>query len=293
MQQQLRTWLVQAGFPEEIEVIPMRGGLGSTTLWTFSPAPHTAPLVVRVFPEGSDATADREYLAMRAAAAHGVPVPTIVTRGIVDSRPVLVTTFASGTPVTELLGEHPERAHALGLAMGKALGHLHKVDAPDGLVRRDDAWIDRGGPSLAPIRPLLAEIPNGNRLLHLDYHANNVLAQGDAVTAIIDWENTLAGPPHIDLARSRAILHAVKLGGLVPAAQQAAFDQMESGMVEGHTRVAGVDPHPSLSAAWGMAMTADDLAGQVGKPGSWVTTEVVKRLREERDRLIARVENRS
>ena len=31
-----------------------------------------------------------------------------------------------------------------------------------------------------------------------------------AITAVIDWPNTLPGPPHIDLGRSRAILQMVR-----------------------------------------------------------------------------------
>ncbi|HEX2282026.1 MAG TPA: phosphotransferase, partial [Thermomicrobiales bacterium] len=271
MQESIRDWLVQAGFPEEIELAPLGSGLGSTTLWTFVPAPNAAPLLARVFREGGERVANREYLAMRAAAAHGIPVPTVVTRGVVSNRPLLVTTFAAGTPVSQALVEDPRRVHELGVRMGEAMGRLHQVVAPEGLVPRADAWIDRGGPALAPIRPLLATIPNGDRLLHLDYHPDNVLVDGRTVTAIIDWENTMAGPPHIDLARTRAILHAAKVSGRLPEGQQVAVDRLVDGIVQGHATVIGPDPHPALSAAWASAMTADDLAGHLGKPGSWIT----------------------
>lgn len=289
MQTQLRNWLIQSGFPEEIELTPLRGGLGSTTLWTFSPSPNAARLVVRTFPEGSDAVAEREYVAMRAAAEHGVPVPTVIMKGEADGWPVLVTTFAPGIAVTQQLARQAERAHAIGLAMGDAMGRLHEVTAPEGLVRSEEAWIARAGPAVADLRPLFIRMTDTNRLLHLDFHPNNVLMDDERVTAIIDWENTLAGPPHIDLARSRAILRAVKMGGKIPEELHHVFDEVERGLVEGHTGVIGRDPHPELSLAWGLAMTVDDLTRQMGKPGSWVTEAVVAQLRADRDRAIAAV----
>lgn len=246
MQTQLRHWLIQSGFPEEIELTTLRGELGSTSLWTFSPSPNAAPMVVRTFPEGSHAVAEREYLAMRAAASHGVPVPTVIMKGEVDARPVLVTTFAAGTPVREQLAQQPERAHEIGLSMGAALGRLHKVTAPAGLVKTAEAWIDRAGPAVAHLRPLLAEVPHADRLLHLDFHADNVLMDGERITAVIDCENTLAGPPHIDLARSRTILRAVKLGRLIPEELHRVFNEVDRGLVEGHAGVIGRDPYPAL-----------------------------------------------
>ena len=290
MQTQLRNWLIQSGFPEEIELSPLRGGLGSTALWTFSPSPNAAQLVVRAFPEDSDAVAEREYLAMRAAAEHGVPVPTVIMKGEADGWPVLVTTFATGIAVTQQLARQAERAHAIGLAMGDTMGRLHEVTAPEGLVRSEEAWIDRAGPAVADLRPLFIRMTaDTNRLLHLDFHPNNVLMDDERVSAIIDWENTLAGPPHIDLARSRAILRAVKMGGKIPEELHHVFDEFERGLVEGHTGVVGQDPHPELSLAWALAMTVDDLTGHLGKPGSWVTEDVIGHLRDERDQAIAAV----
>lgn len=288
MQADLRTWLIRAGFPADIELSEMRRGLGSTELWSFSPAPGASPLVVRIFAEGTGAAAaDREARAMDAAASHGVPVPTVITQGVIANRSFLVTTFVEGVLAAEAFVANPATASDLGDAMGETLGRINQVVAPVGLRSRPDAWIVRGGPALAPIHSQLATLPDQDRLLHLDFHLNNVLVRDSWITGVIDWENTMAGPPHADLARSRAILRAVTLGGLVPGTETVA--QFERGLVAGHTRVAGPDPHPALSTAWGLAMTTADLATQVGKPGSWITDSLVEQLAKERDAQIRAV----
>lgn len=283
---ELRSWLIRAGFPSDIELTEMHRGMGSTAMWSFLPKPESAALVVRMFGADAGAAAEREYLAMDAAARHGLPVPGTVTRGTVRRRPVLVSTFLPGEPASQTLQAHPERAQALGVAMGEALGRLHKVAAPAGLAETTDAWIDRGGPALSPVRWLLDAVPGQDRLLHLDYHPANVLVQDIRVSGIIDWENTLAGPPHMDLARTLAILRAAALGNLVPRQGHEALARFERGLVAGHTQVIGIDPAPALSAAWGLAVTVEDLTRQIGKSGGLITRTLVERLAEERDALI-------
>lgn len=286
MQAELRSWLIRAGFPEDVELTAMHRGLGSTEMWSFVPAPEAPALVVRVFGEGAGAAAEREYLAMDAAARHGLPVPAIVMRGAVLQRPLLVTTFIPGVPASQALEAHRERAHALGMLMGQMLGRVHEVAAPVGLSGKADAWIDRGGSALVPVRGLLEAMPRQDRLLHLDYHLFNVLLHEGRVAGVIDWENTIAGPPHMDLARTRAILRAAVLGGHVPAQWHEAVAHFERGLVAGHAEVMGDDPFPELSAVWGLAMTVDDLTSQAGKPGSPIMPALIEQLAEEWAALI-------
>lgn len=287
METALRNWLIAAGFPHLTDLRALQRGLGSTETWSFVPSPGAQALVSRVFGEGSHATAEREFLAMTAAAHHSLPVPAIVSRGQLNTRPLLVTTFVPGSPAIQVLCAHPLRANAIGLAMGETLGRLHDVTAPDAfLLAQGRSWIDRGGLALGDVRRLLDAVPNQDRLLHLDYHPENAFLQDDRVTGIIDWENATAGPPHMDLARSRAILRAAQLGTAIPPESHAMLAQFEDGLVAGHARYMGDDPHPELSTAWGLAMTAEDLTGQIGKGQAWITQDVVDRLAAERDELI-------
>ncbi|MDQ3541925.1 MAG: phosphotransferase, partial [Chloroflexota bacterium] len=257
-----------------------------TELWRVRRAPDADDLLLRRFEGGDGAIARREALAMGAARAHDVPVPAVLTSDTLDNRPVLLTTWCDGISAFESIAASPAVARSIGELLGEMLGRLHRVAAPDGMAL-PDAWITRGGPALVPLRSQLERVPNAGRLLHLDFHPRNVLMTPDTVEGVIDWTNTLTGPPHMDLARSRAILRAVVAGGALPDGMLDALHAYEAGLVEGHARVAGTDPHPELSAAWGLAMTVEDLSGHLGKPGSWVTPSLLDTLRQERDALIA------
>jgi aminoglycoside phosphotransferase len=283
----IRTWLIDAGWPEDLALTPMRRGLGATELWACSAGPRAPALVVRVFPTGADARAAAECLAMDAAARHGVPVPAIVLRGSVAGRPVVASTFVTGEPANRVLDTRPEDAQVLGVVMGETLGRLHDVVAPEPFRRNAAAWVERGGRELAPIRPLLAAVPQQERLIHLDYHPMNVLIEGGAVSGVIDWENAMAGPPHMDLARTRAILWVARVANLLPPERHAVIDAFERGLVAGHTAIAGPDPHPQLSASWGLAMTEADLAGHLGKPDTFVTPTLLARLAVARQAMVA------
>lgn len=285
MEDRIRTWVHDKTGTPVHEVVPVAAGLGDTELWRVRGSPDAGDLFFRRFGEGAAATARREALAMGAARAHDVPVPAVLVCDALDDRPVLLTTWCDGISAFESIAASPAMAQAIGDLLGETLGMLHRVAAPDGMAP-PDAWITRGGPALAPLRPQLERVPNADRLLHLDFHPRNVLMTPDMVEGVIDWTNALAGPPHMDLARSRAILRAVAAGGALPDGMLEALHAYEAGLVEGHTRVAGTDPHPELSAAWGLAMTVDDLTGHLGKPEGWVTPALLDTMRRERDSLI-------
>ena len=286
MEDRIAAWVHEKTGTPVHEVVPVAVGLGETELWRVRRTPDAGDLLLRRFAPGAERSACREAMAMRAAQAGGVPVPTVLVRDALDQRPVLLTTWCAGGTAFEAIAASPARARAIGMLLGETFGRLHRVPAPAGLSPAD-GWIARGGPALAPLRSLLEGVPNADRLLHLDYHPRNVMMTLGNVEGVIDWENALAGPPHMDLARSRAILRAIAAGGGLPDGMLDVLQQYEIGMVEGHERVAGADPHPELSAAWGLAMTVDDLTGHLGKPDGWVTPALLDTLRQERDGLIA------
>ncbi len=286
MEQRIAAWADQYLGAGSDEIVPVAAGLGDTDLWRVRRAGGAGDLLVRRFAAGADAMARRELLAMRAARTGGVPVPEVLAFDVLDERPVLVTAWCDGVPAIEALESSPGDAYRIGTLLGEALGRIHLVAAPDGLAPAD-AWIARGGLALAPLRARLESVPNAGRLLHLDFHPHNVLITADKVEGVIDWANTLPGPPHMDLARSAAVLRSAIAGMEMPKERLDLMRRFGDGVAEGHARVAGPDPHPALSAAWGMAMTVNDLAGHLGKPGSWVTPALLDTLRHERDTLIA------
>ncbi len=74
------------------------------------------------------------------------------------------------------------------LQMGRTLANIHRVRRPEGLHELPD---------------LEAAEPDRMRLVHLDYHLGNVLAQRQLggswnITAVIDWTCARWGPPEAD-----------------------------------------------------------------------------------------------
>jgi hygromycin-B 4-O-kinase len=47
---------------------------------------------------------------------------------------------------------------------------------------------------------LLGSCPEERKLVHGDFGSNNVLVDGTAVTAVIDWDNAMYGDPLYDIA---------------------------------------------------------------------------------------------
>ncbi len=283
----IEAWLARSGFPADVEIASMTPGLGATTLWRISGA-GGPDYVLRIFPPGDAIWRDRETLAMRAVMRAGLPVPDVIRTDAIAGRPAMLTTFVPGATVAAALHAHPERAATTGRTLGTLLGHINRMPAPEGLAPAD-RWLDRAGPALAPLHDRLAAMPNADRLLHLDFHPENVMMTDDEVTGVIDWTNTLPGPPHIDLGRSRAILRLVRmLPGVTPDIATA-LDSFAAGLVEGHATIHGPDPDPDLTLAWGVATQCVDFAPQATRPESWVTPELLAQLETSRDALIARV----
>ncbi len=290
MEQGIAAWVDRYLDAGNRTIVPVAAGLGDTDLWRVRRGGGEGDLLIRCFARGAGETARRERLAMRAARAGGVPVPDVLAFDVLDERSMLVTAWCDGLLAIEVLEASPGDAHGIGMLLGEALGRIHLLEAPDGLAPAG-AWITRGGPALAPLRATLESLTNADRLLHLDFHPHNVLITSGKVEGVIDWTNTLPGPPHMDLARSRAILTCAAMGMGMPQARLDLLRRFDTGLAEGHARMAGPDPHPALSVAWGMAMTVDDLTGHLGKAGSWVTTALLDTLRHDRDALIADATN--
>lgn len=286
LQDDLLAWLTTEGFPPTSQVTPLQRGLGANEIWKLDQGLAVPPLIVRVFGPDHETNARRERTAMVAARAGGVPAPEVLTEGHVGGRPTMVTSFMPGRLAAEVVLGNPESATALGTAIGETLGRLHLITAPE-LGRAPGAWLDLAGDAIDPLRPILAALPHQDRLLHLDYHPQNVLVEHDVVTGVIDWENTHAGPPHADVGRTLAILRMMELANLVPPAAGPVVETFRAALVTAHDRITGQSPAPAGLTAWGLAMTAIDLGRQAGKPGNPITATALARLAAERDTAIA------
>jgi aminoglycoside phosphotransferase (APT) family kinase protein len=186
---------------------PVSGGF-ATSVWRVESGAGTFAL--RVFAAYQRSVLDRELLAMRAAAAGGVAVPRVHAVGSYDDRPAMLSEWCRGRMLLQVLRSQPWRLLQLGHAFGRLQRRIHQIPAPPELRSN---WIDWQGqcePRLADrLRQL--SVPD-DRLLHLDYHPLNVIAEGGRLTAVLDWTNAHGGDPRADLARTVAILRIEPAG---------------------------------------------------------------------------------
>jgi aminoglycoside phosphotransferase (APT) family kinase protein len=152
--------------------------------------------------------AQDEFRLLQKLHALNIPVPEPLladSSGEIFPTPYLVTTWIDGS--TDFSPDDP-LARARQLA--EVLARIHQVD-----LDHADLRFLRPHPALAldlsqaedRVRAALEMAPpfepNPPALLHGDYWPGNVLWRGDAIAAVIDWEDAATGDPLVDLANGR------------------------------------------------------------------------------------------
>lgn len=142
--------------------------------------------VLRRFKRGG--RPDREALAMRHARVHGYPVPEVLE----VTADALVLEKVEGPTMWRAATGDPSTVPAHASALARLHAELHEIDAPDGLPAVGD----------------------GDRLVHLDLHPENVILSA-AGPVVIDWTNARSGAPAFDVAVTWVIsATSTGLGGL-------------------------------------------------------------------------------
>jgi len=216
-------------------VRPLEGGKSSLTYRidvTAGRPTVVEPIVVKMAPPGLPPTRNRDVLrqarAQRAVAQTGrVPVADVLFADAgapPDVPPLYAMEFVEGEsfePLLDARDDLPGAAtiRARQLAAVRCLAALHSIvpeevglgDEPEvTLVEEVERWVRifetvsddlRPGYS-APAEALLARLPAPapSAVVHGEYRLGNLLARGDEVTAVIDWELWSREDPRIDLA---------------------------------------------------------------------------------------------
>ncbi|WP_441246769.1 phosphotransferase [Kitasatospora sp. McL0602] len=131
--------------------------------------------VLRRYRNGLDATGEAAVMAH--LAAHGYPVPAVWPG---EAAGDLVMQRLSGVTMLEALTGGTMTAERAGELMAELLRQLHAVPAR------------------------FAADP-GHRILHLDFHPDNIVLTPDG-PVVIDWATAQEGPPGLDTAMSALIL---------------------------------------------------------------------------------------
>ena len=116
---------------------------------------------------------EREALTMRFLRAHGAPVPEVFSASGVD----LVMERLEGRSMLDVLKARPWRAAAIGRQLAQLHHQIHHIPAGDIALPR---------------------FGDGDSILHLDLHPDNVMLTGRG-PMIIDWSNVAVGAPLADV----------------------------------------------------------------------------------------------
>ena len=204
---------------------------------------------LRMLRPHDDDAADRELAILAAARAAGVPVSALRARGTVEGRPVLLLSWTEGRSLAVEARARPWLVYRLGFALGEQQANVHRAVMPD--PSRGE-WIDRFGVVDDAMRERVAALPSTPPcLLHLDFHADNVVVQGRTVTGVLDWENAIVGDRRADVARTWSLL---RLRPREPQRYERAtgvFRSMLAGAWwRGYTATAGELEDMALFKAW-------------------------------------------
>ena len=123
---------------------------------------------------------EREATAMQHLRAHGAPVPNVFEASGAD----MVMERLNGPSMLEVLKRRPWRSRALGRQLAALQRAVHSIPAGDVALPR---------------------FSDGNAILHLDLHPDNVMLT-DHGPVIIDWSNVAVGDPLADVMYSWMVM---------------------------------------------------------------------------------------
>jgi len=176
-------------------------------------------LVVKVFEPGYDpAQVDIERDSLDEAARLGVTVCACHGEVMVEGQPGLLLERVVGDSLTKQAERNPLRIRSGARALARTQVKVHAepttkfTDIRDATIAALDsaplAFLD--DPQRALARERIAALPGGDRLLHLDFHTENVFAQDDDYV-VIDWQTTLRGDPAADVAMTVLLIRDAEL----------------------------------------------------------------------------------
>ena len=173
---------------------------------------HTGTVIRLMRSPDVNQAVESEAAALKAAHDAGVSVLAPHDSVTVNGRPGLVMDNIDGLDLLTLIGTKPWHIWSVGITTGRLQAEMHEVTAPEGLphlkegLKRRIQTSDRVPPETAKVAlDILADLTDGDRLCHGDFHPGNIMKTADR-NVIIDWSNVAKGDPAADYARSQLML---------------------------------------------------------------------------------------
>ncbi len=176
-------------------------------------------LVLKLFEAGypSDQV-NLEELSLREAARLGVHTPAPHGQVNIGERPGLLMQRVRGDSLTKHAERNPLTIRSGARALARTHVRLHALPTREFADVRNAAVEALDSAPLNFLTPqhkarageLIAALPAGDRMLHMDFHTENVFSDGTGYT-VLDWQSTLRGDPAADVAMTALLLRDVEL----------------------------------------------------------------------------------
>jgi len=225
----------------EIRSLTRLSGGASRETWRFEA--DGVPLILQRQRAGDEREIAVEIAAIRAGAAAGVPVPSIVTASVDDDQlgaPYMILQHVDGETTPRKILRDEQFAQARDLLPGQlasALVGIHSIDpaAIPGIadvdqVERYREVLDTVGephPAFELAFKWLADDrppPSERAVVHGDFRLGNVIVAHDGLQAVLDWELVHLGDPMEDLGW--LCVKAWRFGHRQPVAGLAEYERL-------------------------------------------------------------------
>lgn len=178
--------------------------------------------VIKVFrPECEQEVLERERVMAKESFVLGMPtaIPFDIVWVPEEKSYGLVFEMITAGTVTSAIQKHPERLEYYAGIFGRVLRQNHTIHVPAGTLplssEQHASDLDRIAHYFTPeqvelFRAILAKIPEGDRLLHNDYHPKNAMISGEdghEELLLIDMGEVSSGNPLIELSHTYSSLH--------------------------------------------------------------------------------------
>lgn len=161
-------------------------------------------------PAVSDDMIAREAAMSVFAGDAALPVAPALWQGVIDGRRAILYPYVTGDVLINRVRRKPVQAGTLLDSMGKLQASIHDVRAADARPLKQVLETDilYGPAPLAAQRVMvdyLHRLPDGDALLHGDFHLGNIMTTAQGLV-VIDWSKATSGHRAADVVRSEMLL---------------------------------------------------------------------------------------
>lgn len=193
------------------------------------------------FKEASPTFIKYEEENLKEAFSKGVSDIECFDRIDIDGREGIIIKKIPGKTLVGVLSEDPSYLPKISSHMAELQLNMHRLEAQQMHSYRSVLELSVDSEELSFLtdeekekaRKYIDALPDGNRILHLDYHPDNIMADGDKAS-VIDWATAACGDPAADVATT---VYLMREGEMIPglSKEEAEFlEQLRAKMLDGY-----------------------------------------------------------